>query len=560
MDGVPEPQNTPVVEPIEPTTVTPADTFDGLDDAALGVRIDELISEAEGIANPDAVEAFDTELFEAAFSRVAVARNELANRQTRRAAQADARDRAAQLAADRPARVPSVATIGQNLPAVPAETPAVSFRFVVPSDAHNLIDGRGQGSEFGSFAEIGQAMDRREQLVRSSVKGRSNPYGLMQIQRSDSEFSVSDATGPEAMASILDRVSSQKRLPGGDLIASWERSVKARAKGDMRRVSLTAAAGWCAPSETMYTLCEMETLAGVISLPEITVTRGGIRWTQNPTFAELMSANTFTSLTEAQVIADTAKACAEIPCPTFTDTRLNVAVTCLTGSFLQLRGYPELMARWGRGAMVAHAHKLNRQIIAAMVVQAGAVTPVILPADDAATSSVLSAAALAALDTRYREGLPDDAVIEQAFPLWVTEQIRADFARRNTGRPDVTNAEIMDWFATRNIRPYFVRDWQDFWSGVAAPSIGGPAPYIAALPNSVQFLSYPAGSVVLARQDVITLHNVYDSTNLAQNLYTDTFFEEGWALIYPCAGLRLYSTTTCPSGSTGAQVNWDCTP
>jgi hypothetical protein len=93
---------------------------------------------------------------------------------------------------------------------------------------------------------------------------------------------------------------------------------------------------------------------------------------------------------------------------------------------------------------------------------------------------------------------------------------------------------------------------------VAAPSFGSGTPHVTAYPATVDFLSYPAGAVVMLRQDVITLHNVYDSTNLQQNLYTDTFFEEGWGLIYPCAGLRLYRTSICASGATGAPENWGC--
>jgi hypothetical protein len=84
------------------------------------------------------------------------------------------------------------------------------------------------------------------------------------------------------------------------------------------------------------------------------------------------------------------------------------------------------------------------------------------------------------------------------------------------------------------------------------------APYILGLPTTVQFLAYPAGSVVLARQDVVTLTSVYDAASLTQNLYTQLFTEEGFATIFPCTGLRLYTAGVCPGGSTGGQTVLAC--
>lgn len=561
-----DPTVTPVepttVEPIEPTAVAPSNgDIDAMTDADVEAAEQAAIDEATAIveAAADNPAAFDQPAYEAAMSRHLYAKNEREGRASRASALAAARAALPKKNTPPPAAPVSVATLPQQRrPDAPTGSP-VSFSFVIPSDAAGLIEGVTQGQKLDSFDRIGELMDARASMIAQTA-GRTNPMGLMQIRRNDTDFAVSDA---DVMGSFraIERAVDQKRLSGGNLMKSWWSTAKNAAGGDERQMSLTAAAGWCAPSETLYTLCEMETLAGLIDLPEVTATRGGLRWTQNPTFADLMAANSYTSLTEAQIIAGTAKNCAPIPCPSFTDTRLNVAVTCLTGSFLQLRGYPELMARWGRGALVAHAHKLNKAIIAALVARAGAATVFANPTNDAATSSILAAVGLAATDIRYREGLASDAVIEVVLPEWTLAQIRADYSRRNMGAQDVTDALIMQWFAARHVRPQFVRDWQDFWDTAGATAVGAPAvagAYITALPTTVNFLAYPAGAVVLARQDVITLHNVYDSTNLTQNLYTDTFFEEGWAPIYPCSGLRQYQATLCPSGNSGAQVAWNC--
>lgn len=567
-DSTTETVTPPVVEPTAVQTTAEADTaeFTELTDDQLHAVIDAEVSAARDLADPENAAQFDEAVFSARMERAARARNEIGARADRVAASQSARSRLGEFASTVPAPAarPAVPSVAQ-LPVTPADAPlperrGVSFAMVVPSDVHGLVKGITPGGEYTSFSQIGDVLDERMRSVgRAGAGARSADLGLMQIQRTDANFTI-NADDPRQAMSVIDAVRSQSRLDGGDLITAWERSALRRAKGNERRVSLTAAAGWCAPSETYYNLCEMESLDGLIELPEATVSRGGVRWTQEPTFAQLMAATTFTNLTEAEVIANTPKACAAIPCPTFNDTRLNVAVTCLTGSFLQLRGYPELVARWGRGAMVAHGHRLNRAVIAALVTAAGAATVVATPAGDPSTSAILSAVELAATDIRYREGLADDAVIEIVLPRWVLASLRADQTRRAFGDPGTTDAVLMAWFTARNVRPQFVRDWQDFWGGVVAPSVGSGAPYVTSFPTTVQFLAFPAGSVVMLRQDVITLRNVYDSTNLAQNLYTELFFEEGWNLIYPCAGLRLYTALNCPSGATGLPIDLDCTP
>jgi len=74
----------------------------------------------------------------------------------------------------------------------------------------------------------------------------------------------------------------------------------------------------------------------------------------------------------------------------------------------------------------------------------------------------------------------------------------------------------------------------------------------------VDFLIWPAGAIVLLREDVVTLTNVYDSTNIKQNLYTALFTEEGYAPIFPCGEVKRYTVNACPSGATADQVWTSC--
>jgi hypothetical protein len=374
----------------------------------------------------------------------------------------------------------------------------------------------------------------------------------------------------ESDDTVIRHARSQERLSGGSLMKAWQESVKAGGDG---MGALTAAAGWCAPSENRYDLCSLWTSDGLLDLPTTTAPRGGINYTNDWSWAQIMDASltSFTKLTEAQVIADTPKNCTELPCPTFTDRRLDVAVTCITGSFLQDVGYRENVATLIDGLTLKHEREVNEDIINQILTQAGAA--IVIPAqgaggagttaDSSAVSSILAAVDVAAIDMRYREQMSETQVLEIVLPQWVLAQWRADIGRRNAWYADpfaLANATIMNWFANRNIRPQFVRGWQDAQSNLPTGpgDITAPIVPITALPTTVQFLIYPAGAIVLARQDVVTLTNVYDSTNLRQNLYTALFMEEGYAPIFPCGEVRLYTAQACPSGATGHQVYSSC--
>jgi hypothetical protein len=108
---------------------------------------------------------------------------------------------------------------------------------------------------------------------------------------------------------------------------------------------------------------------------------------------------------------------------------------------------------------------------------------------------------------------------------------------------------------TRNARAQWVYDWQDSFTSTGVS--GGPFPGsdtpICALPTSLSFLAYPAGTWVVARQDVIRLDTIYDSVNLATNKVTQLFLEDGFRAMRFCPISRVYTVAICPSGSTGVQ-------
>lgn len=374
-------------------------------------------------------------------------------------------------------------------------------------------------------------------------------HGAIQLRRAYPAELRADLTENGDGYTVARRAANEKRLPGGSLLKSFQSEVNAGRP-------ITAAAGWCAPSEVIYDLCELDSQDGLLALPEIQATRGGFQIPSNggPDFATVYGAignAGDTHLTESEVISETAKVCYDIPCPGFTDNRLGVDYVCVSGSLLQRRGYPEAVDWFSRRALNALPHKINQSLIAAIVTASGG--PHIIPPDpsgDDAISSLLSAVGLAIMDSKYRNRMGFSSTLEVVLPYWVLEQLRAAGSRRNgVDMVGITDAQIMDWFAVRNAIPRFVYDWQDAFSGLPlAPGAGTP---ITSLPLTVNFLVYPAGTWVKAVQPVISLDTVYDSTKLATNEYTALFAEDGWAALQMCPLSRLYTAQVDPSGVTG---------
>lgn len=414
------------------------------------------------------------------------------------------------------------------------------------------------GDTFTGDNNVGVALIKNAQSF--GMKGAPGQSQVIAQYKRDREFVINSGDEHETRR-VLKAARNERRLDGGNLATAYQRAVE-------KTGSLTAAAGWCAPSQNDYDLCRnWGEGVGLLDLPTVTVTRGGINYTQDPNFPEIY-ANAVAAgggsnfLTEAQVIADTPKTCSEIPCPDFTNRRLDVMALCIRVGFLQAAGYPEVVEAWEDGLREAHSQEMNRIILADMITTAGAATTWLggVTAPDSFTSALLSAVRGARMDMIYRWNLPANATVEVALPMWVTEQIRADLSRRtreNMPLLMVSDAQIVQLFTSTGIRPQFVRGWQDglITGGALDPTFpGGDAvtPYATALPADVSFLIWPAGSVAVARQDVVTLTNVYDAASLATNEFTSLFAEEGFAPIYPCPGIRQYTVGGCVGGVVGA--------
>jgi hypothetical protein len=338
--------------------------------------------------------------------------------------------------------------------------------------------------------------------------------------------------------------------------------------------ALVAANGWCAPSEPDYSICSPITTDGLFNAPEMILRRGGLLHNQGLDFADFFGNDLvlpipgFNILTEAQVIADTAKTCVEIPCPSFVDDRLNVAALCLTGSLLQNRGYPEFVSEFVRGATAAMAHLVSREIVNEIETNSTSIVLSTLDpwvTDGSVWSQLMGAIDMVAMNVRYAYRTSRTQMVEMVFPYWVRTALRSDWLRRNaTHTEELTDQMIDAALARRYVSVQWIYNWQDAFdptNGAGAIDVnhqfGNPAgPIAAALfnnPTAVTFLVYLPGTWVVGRQDVVRLDTVYDSTNLQQNLVTQLFVEDGFKPMKMCQFSWAYTINICANGSTGVQ-------
>lgn len=311
--------------------------------------------------------------------------------------------------------------------------------------------------------------------------------------------------------------------------------------------SLTAAGGWCAPSETLYDWCGEETADALLSIPEINVTRGGIRFTKGPDFSDIF-ANVGFHQTEAQAIAGTPdKTCYTVECPAFTEVRCEAQGVCIKAPILTNAGYPELVRDVIAKSLVAHELKINSLVLAKIVAALGTA---LTPANQGSTVSTLESLTWVVESLRQKYGFSDGKTFEVVLPKWGKQSIREDLARRNGNvAASVTDAQISAWFSERNLYPQFVRGLADL--DVSTDLQVKP-------PAAMKALVYPAGSFVKGTSAVISLDSVYDSTDLVKNIYTALFAEECVLLANRCYGGAAVTIPVCDSGRSGAADLYAC--
>lgn len=410
-------------------------------------------------------------------------------------------------------RVPARQAVAGTRPAAPLTS---SRRVTITAAAD--VSGFATGSDIEDLREVAKAVLARMKAFPGPAGiegGQLQRYGVAQFTKHFDPALTADGNNDY---DVVMHAAKESRLSGGSLLASG---------------------GWCAPSETIYALCDGETTDGILDLPTIQVTRGGIRTTVGPQFSDFYNAGF--RQTEAQAIAATPKVCYTITCPPFTETRLDAIGLCIKVGLLQNSAWPELTKRVVSGTLIAQQHKVAADLIAGIIAGSGAVTTADV---GSVTGNALNSVGLIATTIReeYRLGLNE--TLEVVAPEWLREAIRADLAMR-TGVDllAVSDQQIESYFSARKVRVQWVYNWQQLADGEEG------------YPATVKLLVYPAGTWVKGTTDVISLDAVYDAASLSTNDYTGLFVEEGILLTKTCFKSKVVTFNMSAAGLTGAASN-----
>lgn len=404
----------------------------------------------------------------------------------------------------------------------------------LPSDQGNELEivasvdvpGYRPGQEI-DLAQITEGVMRRAQGLKTAGGGTGMvasyklPFAAGQI--------VSDSSSAPEGTNALMLAADQRRLQGGDLVASG---------------------GWCAPSETVYDITDIACPDMLWDLPEVQLNRGGLRFFRTPTLD--VAALTWT-WTEAQDIAAATqpggpdKPCYVIPCPAPIDVRAIAVGVCLSVGILTQRFFPEMVDWYVRNSMVAHEIRIKQYAYQAALDSAATVDVTIRPSF-AGFSALYEAVALQAADMIERHNLCDSTALEVVFPWWAKNLMLTDLARQEgVDVRTLSDADIQAAFSNLGVRVQFARGLPP-----AVPTnIGGPTA-ATTWPTQVSFLIAPAGNWQLGRGPEVSIGTIVDSTTIATN--DEKIFTEESVVLIDRMGLgRNVTVTVCPDGTVGAR-------
>jgi hypothetical protein len=371
------------------------------------------------------------------------------------------------------------------------------------------------------------AIHRLKGLPEPSGDGKTEDLRYFPVANFEMEFPDDLVIGrnmsEESIHAVLQHAGDESRLDGN---------------------SLTASAGWCAPSEIIYDLPNNEIVDGILSLPEVQVNRGGFKHTTGLDWSTLYSGVGFQQ-TEAEAIAGTTKTCYEVPCPTFVDERLDAIGLCIKVPILLEAGYPEMVGNVTSRSMVAHQYKVNASVIGDVVTAAGAARNFTTDLGSTVVDT-LSGLDLVLEQLRQKYRIGQNATLEVVLPVFARSVFRNDLGARNGRGPEaVSDAEIAAHFSVRHANVQYVYGWQELTTSAVV------------WPTSLDFIAYPAGTFVKGVSNVINLSAVYDAASLAVNIYTGLFMEQGLLVAKMNYEAVRGTVPVCNAGRTGA-ANLTC--
>lgn len=403
------------------------------------------------------------------------------------------------------------------------------------------VPGFTQGGRVENIHALAKAMHNRARMLPVSKTGDPNIYPVASLQR-EFNFTLNENSTPEEMNAVLTAATDVEIL--------------------------TAAGGWCAPSEISYDFFNIVCEDGMIDLPTVGLNRGGVQYPTSPSFGDLVSVPDIVWEWTEQDDIDAAdsdsvfKPCVRLECPEFVDRRADCHGFCVTAGNLVDYAYPELVANWLRLVFAIRAKATNAGIIDVLINGGGSGDPITpsIAVDHtgllgATTSALLQSIELSIVDYREKFSMCSDAIMEVVLPRWANAVVRADLANREgIDVFGVTNGMIADWFNLRGARVQFVGDWQVRETGAAGTATPGGATPLTTWPNTMDYLVFAPGTFVRGNGMSLDLGVTRDSVLNSTNDHTAAWAEDCFAILKPGHESRVVSVALCPSGEIGQRT------
>ncbi|WP_157680143.1 major capsid protein [Mycobacterium dioxanotrophicus] len=326
-------------------------------------------------------------------------------------------------------------------------------------------------------------------------------------------------------------------------------------RGKVSAEALVAAGGWCAPSEQLYDFCPTPAAANLLSLPEIAIKRGGIRFPAEPDFTALQTGFHYTEpqleATDGNGNPTAVKEFVEIPCPDdMIEYRLEAIGWAVKAGILQRQAWPELIEKFVDEFLVAHQYRVSAKTVQKMLGESSAAKVVPTDAVLGATTGVLNGLHVRARNIQLKTRRD---TIEGVAPVWFRDVLRADLAMRD-GKDmlSVSDAEIDNWLAVRGIYLQYEGTWQSL--GTGQPGHLDTSWW----PGSVDVILYPAGTFFRSLDNVITLGVQYPIEQVQLNRYTHGFLEDSFLVGKRCGPSDLIRVPLCTNGAVGARETIVC--
>jgi hypothetical protein len=435
----------------------------------------------------------------------------------------------------------SLSETARLAPAVPVTTPrlAVTASIDIPGVSH--------GTELATMDSLGAAFAKKAKAIPVSRTGSTEQGHIVATVKNAFEHTVDDRTSFAQVGELINHLTRPEV-----------------------KESLVAGGGWCAPSEIRYDFFNIACSDGLIDLPTVGITRGGIQFPVSPSLATAIGSTAFGGFAvtvsnesipwlwtegddEATVTGSPNKPCMRVPCPTFDEARLECYGICLTAGNLTNDAYPEATQNTLQLLMRAHERAINARLIALMVAASSAVisTGEFAAGGTAATAKpvfqqVLGGIDLGATDYRARYGMCTDDILEVVAPYWLRNVIRADLAwRTGIDLLSVADAQITAFFTDRNLRVQWVNDWQVRGAG----QFGNATP-MTAWPTTADVMIFAAGTFLHGQGMTLDLGVIRDSVLNAENDYTAAWSEECHLIAAVGHESRQYRITFSVMGAT----------